>query len=215
MKLGILGEASQTWLALVKQALVAGHQVTALGDPALSALSARGVVIVPGDATVADDVDKVVAGQDAILSLLAPGKALPWDVVTTGTRYILEAMQRHGVRRLVCVSAAGIPMPQDRRGAFASVLDSTIKLLLHSVYEDRAQQIRLLQQSDVDWVAVRVSRLTDGPPTYCYQLGYPELESNLSVSRGDLVACLLAQTTDDTWLCQAPVISYEDESLGA
>jgi len=42
-----------------------------------SALSTRGVVIVPGDATVAADVDKVVAGQDAILSLLAPEKLCP------------------------------------------------------------------------------------------------------------------------------------------
>ena len=68
------------------------------------------------------------------------------------------------------------------------MLDTTIKILLHSVYEDRVQQISLLQQSDVDWVAVRVSRLTDGPPTHRYQLGYPELESNLAVSRGDLVS---------------------------
>ena len=30
MKLGILGEASQTWLILVKQALAAGHQLQCL-----------------------------------------------------------------------------------------------------------------------------------------------------------------------------------------
>jgi putative NADH-flavin reductase len=214
MKLAILGEASQTWLVLIKQALAAGHQVTALGDPALSALSARGVVIVPGDATVAADVEKVVAGQDAILSLLAPGRSLPWGVVCAGTRHILEAMKKHGVRRLVCASAAGIPMPQDQHSPFAVALDKTIRLLLRSEYEDRAQQITLLQQSNTDWVAIRVSRLTDEPQTHGYQLGYPEIGSNLAVSREDLAACLLAQVTDNTWLRQAPIICYEEECLG-
>jgi len=215
MRLGILGEASQTWLTLVKQALAAGHQVTALGEPALSALGARGVVIVPGDVTVAADVEKVVAEQDAILSLLAAARSLPWDIVSAGTRHILDAMDRHHIRRLVCASAAGISMPQDRRSPFAAALDSTIRLLLRSVYEDRAEQISLLQQSDVDWVAIRVSLLTDGPLTNNYQLGYPDLEADLSVSREDLVACLLAQVTDDTWLHQAPIISYDAEDLDA
>ena len=208
MKLGILGEASQTWLALVKRALAAGHQVTALGDPALSALSARGVVIVPGDAAVAADVEKVVAGQDAIISLLAPVQALPWDVVAAGTRHTLEAMRKHHVHRLVCVSAAGIPVRQDRRSPLTAALDTTIRLLLRSVYEDREEQINLLLQSDVDWVAVRVSRITDDPPAQTYQLGYPELSADLAVSREDLVTCLLQQLDEDTWLRQAPIISY-------
>lgn len=211
MKLGILGEASQTWLALVKRALAAGHQVTALGDPALNALSARGVVIVPGDAAIAADVEKVVAGQEAIISLLAPVQALPWDVVSAGTRHILEAMRKHHVHRLVCVSAAGIPVRQDRRTPLAAALDTTIRLLLRSVYEDREEQISLLQQSDVDWVAIRVSRITDDPPVQTYQLGYPELSADLAVSREDLVACLLEQLDENTWLRQAPLISYQSD----
>jgi putative NADH-flavin reductase len=216
MKLAIVGATGPSGLALVRQALAAGHRVTALArDPARISLRAAGLVIVRGDATVAADADRLVAGQDAVLSLLGPSRSAPRGIVSTGTRHILEAMQRRGVRRLVCVSVAGIPMPQDQRGPFAIVLDRVIRLLLPSVYQDRAQQIRLLQESDRDWVAIRASRLTDGPRTDRYRLGYPRLGPHLSISREDLAACLLAQVSDDTWLRQAPIISYGDALVGA
>ena len=216
MNLGVVGATGRSGLALVRQALDAGHRVTALArDPAKLPMQAAGLAIVRGDAAIAADVDKVVAGQDAVVSLLGPRKRSPPGIVSTATRHIIEAMARHGVRRLVCVSVAGIPMPGDRRGPFSVALGGVIKLLLRSVYEDRAGQIRLLQQSGLDWVAIRASRLTEGPRTGRYRLGYPKLGPNLAVSREDLAACLLAQASDDTWLRQAPIIYYEDETIGA
>jgi len=71
VNLAIVGATGRAGLALVRQALAEGHKITALArDPTKIAHRAGGLLIVPGDVAVAADVHKVVARQDAVLSLL-------------------------------------------------------------------------------------------------------------------------------------------------
>jgi len=59
-------------------------------------------------------VEEAVAGQDAVLSTLGvPYSRKPITLYSQGTAHIVWAMNRYGVRRLVCVSSSGVdPHPE-------------------------------------------------------------------------------------------------------
>src|SRR5947199_10526975 len=52
-------------------------------------------------------VDRAVAGQEAVLVALGTAARRGSQVLPQGIRHILDAMERHGVRRIVVLSAAG------------------------------------------------------------------------------------------------------------
>lgn len=207
MKIVVFGASSKSGLEVVKQGAATGHAITAfVRDPAKLGTPAAGVTVVQGDATDAAAVAAAIAGQEAVISLIGPTKGGPKSVATAATGNILDGMKKHGVRRLVVASVAGIPAPGDNRGALAGVIGGAIKLFMRDAYADREQQLALLQSSDRDWVAIRLPRLTDDPASG-YQLGFPNPGPGLVVSRADLAAAMLDQVTANDWLRKAPIIS--------
>ena len=207
MKIIVFGASSKSGLEVVRQAVAAGHAVTAfVRDTVKLGTPAAGVTVVQGDATDAAAVAAAIAGQEAVISLIGPTQGGPKSVATAATGNILTGMKQHGVRRLVVASVAGIPAPGDNRGALAGVIGGAIKLFMRDAYADREQQLALLQSSDLDWVAIRLPRLTDDPASG-YQLGFPNPGPGLVVSRADLAAAMLDQVTANDWLRKAPIIS--------
>ncbi|MEZ4767957.1 MAG: NAD(P)H-binding protein [Caldilineales bacterium] len=206
MKLVVFGASSKSGLEVIKQGLAAGHQIVAfVRDPAKLGPPAPGVAVVQGDAGNAAQVEAALAGQEAVITLIGPPGGGPRSVAAPTTENILNAMKTHGLRRLVVASVAGIPAPGDSRGALAGVIGGAIKLFMRDAYADREEQMALLQASDLDWVAIRLPRLTDDPASG-YELDFPNPSPSLAVSRADLAAAMLDQVTDDSWLRKAPII---------
>ena len=121
------------------------------------------------------------------------------------TKHIVNAMQKHGVKRLVVVSVAGVPVPQDKRGF--NLASALIKLFLKDVFVDRENQLAVLESSKVDWVTVRVPRLTDEPAKGSVKAFFGNPSPSMKVTRADVADFMLKQLTDDQWLRQAPIIS--------
>lgn len=62
--------------------------------------------VVTGDVTNASDVEKAVEGQDGVVIVLGTRNDLgPTTVMSDGTKNIIEAMKKHGVKRVsACLS---------------------------------------------------------------------------------------------------------------
>lgn len=205
MRLTIFGASSATGKLLVEKALAAGHEVTAfVRDTSKLGIANPRLKVVVGDALNAAQVEDAVVGSDAVLSTLGP-RGKPRVMAAEATKNIIAAMEKHGVKRLVVVSVAGIPLPQDQRGF--NLIASLIKLLLKDVFMDREHQIAVLESSSVDWVAVRVSRLTDEAATGLVKAFFGNASPVLKVTRADLADFMLQQLTENQWLKQAPIIS--------
>src|SRR5436853_97757 len=101
MKLAIFGATGRTGFPLVKQALEAGYEVVALiRTPTKMPLQHDRLMLVQGDAMNPVDVEKVVQGTDAVISVLGHSKDSPKDLQTVATPNIVAAMQKYGVKRL-------------------------------------------------------------------------------------------------------------------
>lgn len=209
MKVVIFGASGRTGHHLVEQALGAGHEVAAfVRDPAKLRISHERLGVFRGDVTDAAAVEVAVAGRDAVLSALGHTKGSPKDVQTVGTRNIVEAMEKQGVRRLVSLTGAGVRDPKDEPKLVDKIFAFLLGWLQRDVLEDAERHARVTKDSGLDWVIVRGPRLTEGVGRGRYRVGYVGKDSGTSISRADVAGFMLEQATDDTHLHRMPMVSY-------
>jgi putative NADH-flavin reductase len=210
MKIAIFGATGKVGRHLVDQALERGDRVTAfVRDPSkLTTQRHERLKVVQGNVQNPKDVEQAVAGTDTVLSALGQTKTSSKDVLTEGIKNIVAAMNKHGVRRLVSLTGAGVRDPKDEPKLVDRVIGSLLKLLQRDLLEDAVGAARVIQESDLDWVIVRAPVLNEAEKKGEYRVGYVGKESGTRLSRADLAGFMLEQTTDDTYLHQAPMVSY-------
>lgn len=207
MKVIIFGATGSVGRHLVGQALEDGHTVTAFArNPSRLGVTHANLVHRAGDVLDADAVQAALAGQDAAVVALGAGRK--GGVRMAGTRNIVAAMNRHGVRRLICASTLGAGDSYPALNFFWKRI--MFGLLLRDAFADHQLQEDIIRQSDLDWVIVRPGAYTDGPATGAYKSGFDPAEKGLSlkISRADVAGFMLRQLTRTTWLRQTPGLSY-------
>ena len=208
MKLAIFGAAGRTGIPLVQQALEEGHDVVALvRTPSKLSIQNERLTVVQGDVTNLAHVEKVVKGADAVLSVLGHVKGSAPDILTHAIRNILTAMDMYGVKRVVSLTGASIYVSQDQPKLVNRLIKLFTQASTGSLLQDAEQQLKLLQNSNADWIVVRGPILTDGPHTGKYRIGWTGVNTGIRVSRADIADFMLKQVTDTAYLRQAPLIS--------
>ena len=200
MRLLILGASGGCGQWLTRLA-AERHDVTALVRSDSAFAPRPDVAVRRGDVTDPAALDAALPGHDVVLSCLGLRRAgrSPWaplrspvDLTARVTRALVPAMQRHGVRRLVAVSAAGVADSFEQCAWPVRRLVTTANVGV--AYRDLAEMERLLVASDVldlDWLAVRPVTLVDGAPSG--RARPVERYGFLStVRRGDVAAFMLA-----------------------
>src|SRR5690606_11087426 len=110
-----------------------GYEVTAFVRNAARFAERRGapdacnerLSVVEGDVARAPEVERAVRGQDAVVVTLGisenpltvrlrGARGTPMDVRSLGTRHIVEAMRRHGMKKLVVQTTYGVADARDR-----------------------------------------------------------------------------------------------------
>lgn len=208
MKLAIFGATGRTGMPLLQQALDAGYEVVALvRNPSKIPLHHDRLTVIQGDAMSSPDVEQAVKGTDAVISVLGRGKDSPKDMHTVAMRAIVTAMQKHGIKRLVSLTGAGVDAPQDKPKLFNYLIKFALRMLSGEVLKDAQQHVEVIKKSQLDWVIVRGPMLNDGPHTGKYRVGWVGVNTGARISRADVADFLLTQVTDNTYLHQLPMIS--------
>jgi NAD(P)H-binding len=146
------------------------------------------------------DVERAVSGQDAILvSLGIRENALrvrvfgpactPLNVRSEGTRHIIAAMHKHGVRKLVVQTSYGVG---ETRQALGLVDRLIFALLLKPQIADTELQNSAVAASGLEWILVQPVHLTDDADDSWPQLSVAGEIERRQVSRGS-VGRFLAQ----------------------
>lgn len=207
MKIIVFGSTGSIGTHLIKQALEAGHIVTAFArDPAKLPIRHPNLSITKGDIMDATSVQKAVKGHDAVLCAIGAGRK--GTVRSQGTQHIIQAMEQSGVKRLVCETTLGAG---DSRGNLNFVWKYIMfGLLLREAYKDHEMQETYIMRSSLDWTIVRPAAFTDGPHTGIYQHGFSPTAKNitLKISRADVADFMLRQLNENQYLRKTPGLSY-------
>ncbi len=208
MNILIVGATRGIGRQLLEQALMSGHSVTALvRDPRRLTTQHERLRVVKGDILDSESVARAVAGQDAVCCTI--GVKVPWPPVTVfseGTRNLLQAMKKTGVRRLLCVTGIGAG---DSRGHGGFLYDCLVRpVLFRPVYADKDRQESLIKASDVDWTIVRPGFLTNGPLTENYRMLTDMTGVTAGwISRADVAHFFLTELESKQYLRQTPLLT--------
>jgi putative NADH-flavin reductase len=209
MKIVIFGATGGTGRQLVQEALDAGHEVTAFArEPAkLDDIRHANLRLVQGDVLDRAAVESAVAGHDAVLCAIGAGAGRT-TLREEGTAAIVRAMQKTGVRRLICQSSIGVGDSRANLGFLTAYVIAPI--FLRHAFADHERQEAVVRDSGLDWTIVRPPHLNDGPRTGVYRHGFPVNDTTIQskISRADVADFMLTQLKDDTYVHQTPGVSY-------
>lgn len=210
MRIFVIGATGGTGRELVRQALKRGHPVTALvRNPARMRESHANLTVIKGNVMDPASLAPAMQGQDAVVCALGHKRWLgPSNILSQGTRNIVDAMKAAGVRRLVVETALGVGDSTGRLGLYYTLF--VIPFILPFYWYDKGRQERVVRESGLDWIIVRPGQLTNGRKRGTYKHG-PRVGNYLwsvSISRADTADFMLNQLSATPYLNTAVSVCY-------
>ncbi len=210
MNILVIGATGGTGRELVRQALDQGHAVTAFArNPADVKLNDERLTVVQGNVLDADSVDRAVRGKDAVLSALGHKRwFIPTSILSEGTKNIVRAMERHGVKRLICETSLGVGDSRFRLGLYYTLF--VIPFIVFFYFRDKKRQEQCIKESSLEWVIVRPGQLTNGKKRGIYRhgKGIGNYVLTVRISRADVADFMLKQLIDNSSTKQTPAVAY-------
>jgi uncharacterized protein YbjT (DUF2867 family) len=209
MRLYIIGGTGKTGRELIRQALEHGHSVTALvRNPKRLKIVNPHLSVVVGNVLDLKSFDKSINGHDAVLSALGHKRyIIKTTILSEGTKNIIAAMQKHNVKRFICITSLGINDSRFKLGLYYTLF--TIPVILFFYFQDKSKQEKIIFKSDVDWTIIRPGLLTNGKKSLKYKHGLnvgnyiiPKM-----ISRADVADFMIKQLSDKTYIHMTPGIT--------
>ena len=187
-----------------------GHTVTAfVRNPEKVKTSHERLSIARGDVLDPESVESAVRGKDAVLSALGHKRwFIKTSILSDGTKNVIAAMEKHGVKRFVCVTSLGIGDSRGRLGLFYTLF--IIPFITWFYFRDKEKQERIIRESSLDWVIVRPGQLTNGKRRGVYRHGSKigSYITTVRISRADAAEFMLKQVSDDSFLRRTMGVAY-------
>ncbi len=211
MKILSLGANGAVGQLALDDLLKANYEVTALvRNPSAVQRKDSRLTVVQGDPANAADVEKLLAGQDVVLSTLGARTNKKTTLRADVARNLSVGMKKHGVRKLVWLDAAGVGSSKEfvQRSSFffGRVI---MPLFLDHMYEDAAVADDLIEKSGCKWVIVRPMSFTNGAKTGNISVITDmslTVRLRLRMARADVATFLVEQVVRDDYVGQMPVI---------
>ncbi|MEV4259866.1 NAD(P)-binding oxidoreductase [Kribbella sp. NPDC049584] len=212
MRITVFGATGAIGGHVVRQALDAGHKVTAVvrkssafevEHPSLEVVRVAGL-------DAAEPLREALDGSGAVVSGVGARGRKDGPVASNSTRSILTAMEASGVRRFVAISAAPLgPVPDDESFLNRRVVYPMINAFAADVYADLRLMEAAIMNSATDWTIVRPPKLTNKPLTGHYRTVVGgTVTRGYSVSRADVAHLMLAVLDDPATIDQPVGVSY-------
>ncbi len=204
MHILLIGATGGTGQEILPRLLAAGHTVTALvRRPEAITTTHEHLVVMPGGVRDPDLVDRAVHGQDAVMCAFGPRALGKDDIQEVLMRNLVAAMTKHGVKRLVNLSAWGA---QDTQKPISLMQVMLQGVLLRNIFADKKRGEKVLFASDLDYVNVCPGRLLNKPARGGVKASAEGTGIKHSMTRADLAQWMVDQLTSDTWVRKSPII---------
>ena len=205
MNFTLFGATGGTGHEITEQGLAQGHAITALvRDPTKLGIEHPNLHVIPGNVLDRDAVASAVVGSEAVIVSLGNTKNNPDDVVSQGTRHVVDAMQQHGVRRLIIISSLGVGDSKDQVPLYFKLIAKTV---LRKAMQDKERQEEIVRSSGLDWTIVRPGGLRDGGPTGDYHVSTDGSLRAGMIQRGDVADFVLKQLDSTEYVGRAPAVT--------
>lgn len=216
MKILLLGATGRTGRYVLMDALQRGYEVHALvRDVSKIEVQSIGLELFAGNPENKISLGKAIQGCDVVISTLNISRVsdFPWarlrtpvDFLENTLTHLIGHMDELGMKRIILTSAWGVG---DSRGEipgwFKWFIDNSN---VGKAYAQHEVQERMLEESNLDWTAVRPAGLTNGrkiKELIVSKRGNPK--PRLTISRRHTAKFMLDCLEQNEFINETPVIS--------
>ncbi|GIZ11535.1 NAD(P)-dependent oxidoreductase [Pseudomonas sp. NCCP-436] len=213
MKIALIGASGYVGAPLLQEALNRGHQVTALVRQPQRLAPHPQLAAQQADVHDTEVLTEQLRGHDLVISAFNPGWGLAdiREQFIAGSRSIIEACQRAGVRRLLVVGGAGSLYVAPG----VQLIDTPDFPAQYKEGAEGARQLLTILQNEqeLEWSFLSpAAQLVPGPRTGRFRLGRDELLMNGdkpgSISVADLAVALLDEAEQPQHVRQRFTLAY-------
>jgi len=203
MRILIFGASGRAGKHIVKASLERGHVVLAFTrNPVGFPLGHPKLEVARGDVLDYPAVLAAVRGAHGVICALGTANVKGTAVLSQGTANIIRAMNEQGLRRLVCLSSAGL----FGRGGGAASGRVRGQLSPRHVLADMRRQAGVLEASGLDWVLVRAARFLDEPAAGSCEVTFKR-PAGPGIALGDLAEFLVSELESGAHFRLMPIVS--------
>ena len=210
MRIAVFGGSGATGRLVVRAALARGWDVTAyVRDASRMDTSHERLQVTVGELEDADAIRGVVAGCDAVISVLGPGFVPSRRAISRGIENIVLGMKQGGVTRLVVLATPSYRDPRDGYDRRFSVVVGLVHLLLPAAWATIVEMCQTVVASELEWTLVRIPLLSnadDSGPPHVGWVGEPGVTFS-RLPRATVAEFMVSQVCDCGLVHAAPVIS--------
>lgn len=202
MKIALIGGTGFVGSAVLAELSRRGHSVSALARDTAKYGTQPGVTPVQADVTDAAQVERTVAGADAVISAYNPGWQSPelYERFMNGTRAILAGTKGAGVKRLLVVGGAGslFVAPGVQLMDTPEFAASVPPAIIPGVQGARDALALMRGETALEWTFLSPpARLAPGERTGKFRIGGDDLLMNGAEPAGISVADLAVAIVDE------------------
>ncbi|MCB0034804.1 MAG: NAD(P)H-binding protein, partial [Anaerolineales bacterium] len=146
MNIAVFGATGGTGKAFVQQALTKGHEINALvrTPGKIEEIQSPHLHLIEGDVLNSEAVANTIRDAEVVVVSLGTTSNNPDNVVSEGTRLIIEQMQHQHIGRLLVVTSIGVGDSKDQVPFFFKML---MKTVLKKVMADKNIQEQYVRES--------------------------------------------------------------------
>ena len=208
MRILVIGASGQTGRHVVRLLLIQGHEVTAFVRTSSTLMETNPHLrAVQGDARDQQSLARAVEGQDAVISCFGPKTLAKSNLQEVLMRNLVAAMTKHGVKRLVNLSAWG-----SGGGAVAPtnpmVRYFLFPIVLGRLLADKNRGEVFLFGSALDYVNVCPGNLKNAPARGGLRASIDGRGLRQFAHREDVAAFMVGQLTERAWVRKCVAVGY-------
>jgi len=194
---------------LLEKALAKGYQVrTLVRDPAKLDPHTANIEIVQGDASQASDLERTIAGTEAVLSTLPP-VMVGADPAAAGRHMetLVRVLEKHAVKRFIHIGGAahggGL---DDNWNPGRRLLSLYLNLVCKPILDAKQLEWEALSSSNLAWTLVRPPKISKEKATGRIAADDKNL-ARTQVNVDALAEFMLDRIDSDDWVGKAPLVA--------
>lgn len=205
MKLAVIAANGRSGKIFVELALAAGHSVRAGVRRTNNLAPHKKLEVVECDATKLNDIENLIRGQDAVISLIGHVRKSPANVQTSTIKNLIQAMDNQKIKRIVSLTGTGVRFDGDKITLMDRILNASIALVDPKRIQDGKDHVEELKKSSLDWTVLRVLKLQNtDPKAFILTKNGP---AKVIVGRSEVAMAILQILKDNSFIKTAPIIS--------
>lgn len=207
MQVTIFGANGKVGSIVTKLALEKGYNVTAFVHSTSKLSPHKNLTLKQGDIYDTDTVTEAVKGSNAIISTLGSWGTPKKDIVSTGMRNIIPAMEQGKIKRIITLTGSDSEAQGDSKDVIHRMLRPLLKLVAGKILRDGEAHIELLEASNLDWTIIRSPAMTNMGDPAKFLLGTKRPMSWRTVNRRSVARAIVELVEQDQWSQKAPYIT--------